>query len=206
MSIFSPEPSVRWEYNLNNTLKILYSTIENFIPDIIILNHRRTNWLFKYINIKFRIPIVYISHNAEEKCIYDLAKGYNNPIERFLALMEASKIRKNERLVISNSRLTVAISDEDKGLILSDDIKKSNIKVIPPYCSHGSLGMVDVSGDDIKLLLIGSFRWKPKLENARWLSYEIFPKIMKKFTNIELLIIGGDADKILNLSFDNKKY
>ena len=194
-------------YEVNISVKKIRSEIEGIIvqkePDLLIFNHIMTAWVLKYFLKDYKIPILYIAHNAESfamKSIKErIAKSF---FEKVFYKINYYKTRELERHILEKSNFCIVLTDEDGRRIKSLSSCPS-VYTIPPIFISSSR-FLENTIENQTLLLVGSFVWRPKQANALWLANKVFPKVLEKFPQARLKIVGSGANKLTkNITSDN---
>ena len=196
ISIFSKKPSYILTFPISKLKTTLFQIISELQPDRIILNHYMASWLALILREYCKIPLTYVTQNAEGESLLSIARSIKNPIVQWFTIREAKKIGQIENIVLSKTQFNVAISKEDANL-MKHDSNSSPFVVIPAYTNITNIPQVPRTNIK-KLMLIGSFRWRIKRENARWLAKKVFPVLRQRFNDLELHIVGANASTLFN--------
>ncbi len=141
-------------------------------------------------------PLVYDSHNIETEMTRSLA----NASSLYIAML---KIVEKTSCTICDSAFVV--SETDKNILVSWGIPKNKISVIPNSIDINKFSkLLNVDKIRIKYNLVakivmifhGTLSYPPNQEAITILSNDILPKIIEKYPNVCLMLVGKNPPKI----------
>ncbi len=198
-SLVSRSPAYVLEFDSTRILDAIEAIVSSNAVDKIVLNHRRAAWLApriarsKNANLN-RYPLVYVSHNAEERSLSSLAGMYAGPTMRRLALRESRKTGSMERQVVACCKTVTCISEDD-AVTMNLNEMEADVHIIPASMSVKS----DLSERPVNqptIVLVGSMTWAPKRMNALWLVNSIFPRVRARIPDVRLIVAGSGASSL----------
>lgn len=189
-SVFTKGSMVETKFNSALSLAWLVRQLENMQPNLVVFNHLRAAWLIPHLPPHWQRKSVYLAHNAEGAAYRSVAALQSNPIVRTLVNHGAGKIERLEDAVISAASATWCISAQDRQLLAG---LGREIHVIPPVAV---VAPVVGRPDTQRLLLVGSFNWQAKRQNATWLAQEVWPAVRARLPDWQLHIVGAGAARL----------
>lgn len=176
--------------------------IYEFEADVLVLNHRLSISVAKTFKWKVN-KVIYLSHNDELNSVRSISDYSSSALMRFFVLREANKIVREEIDIMKSSSSVSFINKSDmesyRQLMGDDIVDKSS--VIPPYFPDPE-AKIEERGEDLQILLVGSYDWLPKKKNAEWLANEVFPIVRRRFLGGAKLVIVGRGANFLNIEDD----
>lgn len=170
----------------------------------IILDHMQLWWLI--IPLKRRLPesrIVLVSHNLEFKAKWSYLK-YGNIFLKIGALVEVIPIFIWEVVCAFISDAVISINSQEQKFY--SIIKKTKASfLIYPFVKTGSEDSLNRNVGN-NLVLVGSYRYKAKEQNALWLVNTVMPEIHKYNSSITLNLIGRGITGEMKQSCMGKAY
>ena len=188
-SLFSKESMIRWQFK-NLDIHRINQRLKAIDPDVIIVNHVRTAWVLSHLDSD--APSVYIAHNCESVAYESIGHIHNNSLKGTISLAESKKIARMEKDILKHAHCCITLTSED--LKRMQQLEPDCLfKVIPPGVD---LPALNEKKEELSLLLVGSYRWEPKKQNAIWLAKEVMPLITKRHPDIVLNIVGAAANSL----------
>lgn len=135
-----------------------------------------------------RLPSAFVileQHNLEWQIFDRLANELPLP-KLLLVKMEASLLRKRERMALASAKSVVAISKEDSAQFA--ELAKVSATVVPPFVE---LKPARVEPDlPPRLAYIGHLGWQPNVLGLDWFCEEVWPLIVAQQPDAQLTIAG----------------
>jgi glycosyltransferase involved in cell wall biosynthesis len=140
-------------------------------------------------------PVVLFQHNVEYRIWQRTAANSRNPFRRALLALEWRKMRRYETRACRAARLTIAVSDDDRRLLL-EDAPESRIESIPTgvdldYFQAG-IERLEQPGE---IVFTGSMDWHPNEDAMLYFIDDILPLIRREVPEVTLTIVGRNASR-----------
>lgn len=189
----------------NKAIEALISKqIQSNKYDFILLESAFTCLYIPIIQKLCSTPILVRTHNVEYMIWKRLAANESNPLKKWylkhlskrLALFEADFYQRADGIV--------AISKDDKNLLLKMGISKP-IEVVPTGISLKNKEVsTDTSGKKNTIFSLSSLDWMPNSEGLNWFLREVWPMVHQANPSIEFHIAGkGTPQWVLDLNLKN---
>lgn len=172
--------------------------------DFILLESAFTCLYIPMIQKLCSTPILVRTHNVEYMIWKRLAANESNPLKKWylkhlskrLALFEADFYQRADGIV--------AISEDDKSLLLKMGITKP-IEVVPTGISlKNKLISTEISGKKNTIFSLSSLDWMPNSEGLNWFLKEVWPMVHQANPSIEFHIAGKATPQwVLDLNLKN---
>lgn len=167
---------------------------ENF--DII---HAETFYVSPHIP-KTKIPIVLVDQTIEYEVYLHYVKNFKWPILRPLLLLDVLKIKFWETYYWKRASRVVAVSKRDAE-VMKKLVKGLSVDVVPNGVGEDLMEEISIHFNKT-ILFMGNYAWLQNIEAARILARKIFPEIKKAISDVKLLIVGQNTEKVENLEGD----
>lgn len=173
-------------------------SLENF--DLI---HAETFYVMPHIP-KTNIPILLVEQTIEYLVYRHFADENKIPLIKQLLYMDVLKMKYWELKYWKRASKVVAMSDEDKNMMLSQ-VQALDVDIVPNGVERKYFGEKVASRNSFPTVLyLGNFTWLQNREAVEILVNQIWPKIKSKLPNAKLWIIGKDAKSFFSpLSSDD---
>lgn len=106
----------------------------------------------------------------------------------WLFRLEATRVRRYERKILSRASLLLTTSEPDRVLV-DTLVKGVPIVMVPNGISIPPLGATPVASR--KVLVVGSLHYAPNLEGFRWFYSRIWPLVRNCIPDAELIVVGS---------------
>jgi len=153
-----------------------------------------SSWIIKKIT---GIPLVYDAHNIESDRIGTMAN---------VNKLHVSLMKKLEIKCCNLCDLVFTVSKSDRARLISWGIPEKKITIIPNSAELKKFSP-SINGKEIRnklglnnaflIIFHGTLDYAPNMEAVRIL-IEIFPKILEKYSNVYLFLVGKNPPKISN--------
>ncbi|HEY1771775.1 MAG TPA: glycosyltransferase family 4 protein [Gammaproteobacteria bacterium] len=154
------------------------------------------DFLFAAPNVPFdtAVPVVFFEHNVEYQILKRLAGIQTEPLRRALLNHEWRKMRRYEAAICRQARLTVAVSPQDRDMLLSD-ARGATIRDVPTGVDVGYFKAKGTPEDPVELVFTGSMDWHPNEDAIRHFIDAILPNIRKEMPRIKLTVVGRNPSE-----------
>jgi glycosyltransferase involved in cell wall biosynthesis len=147
-------------------------------------------------NIPFaNIPTLLVEQTIESLVYKKFVDDFKNPLLKPFMYLDVLKLRLWEEHYWKSATRLVAMSEEDKE-IMAEAAPKQKIDVVAngvdiPFFTSANI----VRPDKPTILFVGNFKWLPNKDAAKFLTYQIWPKIKREIKNARLWIVGRSPTK-----------
>jgi sugar transferase (PEP-CTERM/EpsH1 system associated) len=135
------------------------------------------------------IPTVLFAHNVEHVIWQRLGQVERSPLRRALLALEWRKLRRYEARACERARLTLAVSDVDRG-ILSALAPRARIGVVPTGVDTAYFAPNGAREARAALVFTGSMDWYPNDDAVRHFIASILPRIQAEVPDVSLTVVG----------------
>jgi glycosyltransferase involved in cell wall biosynthesis len=216
-------------WQINNIFKTIFSSlpfliVRNFSDeakktiDFLLRNkkfdviHAETFYVMPHLP-KTNIPIVLVEQTIEYRVYQHFVNNLFFLLKPFF-YFDIIKLKRSERYFWEKASIVAAVSETDEKNIKE---LEPNIKtVIIPNGAGDEMVVKDLPKKNLNqpiLLFQGNFYWLQNVEAANFLIERIYPKLIKNYPKIKIVISGQKADKIarkkgitiINLSLNESK-
>ena len=187
-------PSLNVFRNYN---KQLDEKIKQWAPecDLIFVDHYEMG---QYVPKSFKKSVVLHEHNAEFVMWERLAEIEKNPIKKAVIKLEASRIKRTERLYAENASVVFAAPNDIEELA---EIGVDRNKLKPTYHLGEDFLLespnLEFSETENALLFVGTLTWEANIDGLIWFLDEIYPSVVKNHPDIHFYIVGKNPDQRL---------
>ncbi|HEY3857983.1 MAG TPA: glycosyltransferase family 4 protein [Gammaproteobacteria bacterium] len=145
------------------------------------------------------VPVVFFAHNVEYQILKRLARAQKSLLNRILLGIEWRKMRRYEATVCRQARLTVAVSPQDRDMLMAD----AGRAVIHDVSTGVDVDYFKANGtpeDPAELVFTGSMDWHPNEDAIRHFIDEILPHIHREMPRAKLTVVGRNPSGSLRRS------
>ncbi|MFO7570498.1 MAG: glycosyltransferase family 4 protein [Smithellaceae bacterium] len=142
------------------------------------------------------IPVIFSSHNVESELSYRLFSN-RNPFIKRLAAMESRRTMQEEINALARARVSVAVSERDRDLMLTLCRGRiSDIRVLP-NCASDRFQPSPQGLPGRGVLTVGSFGWYPNQDGLMWFVDQVLPLLRKAFPGEIIRVAGSGIGRTL---------
>lgn len=203
--IFSIVPGMIVNRRSNEYIVKLKNILNTESYDAIFLNHQKMMFTIPAIlQYKKNAKLIYTSHNVEYLLSANLAKYADSFQKKVIYWQDAIKTRWYEKKWISFFDGVTAISEHDAEYF-QQVYKLSKVDILRPVVENKNISTDNFQEKRInKLIIGGSFEWKPKRENLLlFLNAKNFHQLIEN--GIELKIVGRAENGLIDSVNNNYK-
>jgi glycosyltransferase involved in cell wall biosynthesis len=135
------------------------------------------------------VPVVFFAHNVEYQILKRLARAQKGLLRRILLGIEWRKTRRYEAKICRQARLTVAVSPQDRDMLMAD----AGGAVIHDVSTGVDVDYFKANGaeeDSAELVFTGSMDWHPNEDAIRHFIDDILPHIHREMPRAKLTVVG----------------
>ena len=139
---------------------------------------------------KLVTPCVLFQHNVESALWQRLASTESNAAKRIAYTIEAGKMKTYERKELKRFGHIIAVSENDKQLMLEME-PSCSITVVPTGVDTRKYAVAPpAKADPPKIVFLGSMDWEPNIDAVGYFCREIFPAVRVKIPEAIFQIVG----------------
>lgn len=164
------------------------------------LIHAETFYVMPHIP-KTSIPILLVEQTIEYVVYRHFADEFKIPLLKSLLYLDVAKMKYWELKYWQQAKRVVAMSEEDKKIMVSE-VQKLDVNIVPNGVdSEYFRKQITKRSKEQIILYLGNFTWLQNREAVDILVKRVWPKIKKVLPKAKLWIIGKEAAKFFpNLS------
>lgn len=145
-----------------------------------------------------KIPIILVDQTIEYKVYQHYVENFKIPFLRPLLFMDVLKIKFWESYFWKKASRVVAVSDQDAD-VMRKTVKNLKVEVVSNGVGEDLMEDVDIHFNQT-VLFMGNYAWLQNIEAARILAKKVYPLILKKLPQVQLIIAGQNTEKVATLS------
>jgi glycosyltransferase involved in cell wall biosynthesis len=142
--------------------------------------------------LKMNTSYIYRSENVEYELWEQSKTATKNLLKKIFFNLQEILVRKLEKRIIQNSKLTLTISNEDKEKYIKLS-PRSSIEMIP-MSFHFPPPIPYVEKERIELFYLGKLDWQPNLDGLVWFLKEVWPNLNQEAHHKLHLTIAGSGN------------
>lgn len=145
-----------------------------------------------------KIPIVLVDQTIEYEVYQHYVSSFKIPLLRPLLLIDVLKIKFWESYFWKKASMVVAVSKQDAE-VMKKTVKNLKVEVVPNGVGEDLMDEVPLHFSQT-ILFMGNYAWLQNIEAARILAKKVYPLILKKLPQVQLIIAGQNTEKVAALS------
>lgn len=169
------------------------STLATSNFDII---HAETFYVSPHIP-ETKTPIVLVDQAIEYQVYQHFVKNFRFPFLKPFLSIDVRKIKYWETYYWNKAAHVIAVSERDAKTMM-EFVPSDKVSVVPNPVGEDLIQNVPLHFSE-KILFQGNYAWLQNVEAAQILAQHIFPKILQKVPDAELVVCGQNADKVSGL-------
>jgi sugar transferase (PEP-CTERM/EpsH1 system associated) len=135
-------------------------------------------------------PTVLFQHNVESALWRRMAETESNPAKRVVNQLEARKMFRYERSVLSKFHHVIAVSEHDRQQMLSLD-PNCSISVVPTGVdTQKYVPSAPAAANPPRIVFTGSMDWEPNIDAVVYFCAQVLPKIRSESPSAIFQIVG----------------
>jgi len=150
---------------------------------------------------RHRIPIALRLHNVESMIVSRYASQARNPLVKWYAQLECSKLEAYEDRVLKQFGKVMLISGEDQRVITSRSNGARTTVLTAGVDTEFFSPATDTAEPDT-ILWMGAFQWPPNRNSFWWFVRSILPRIVDLVPAVKVLVVGSHPQADIQ-SFDH---
>jgi glycosyltransferase involved in cell wall biosynthesis len=184
-----------WDSDFENVLR---KCIATYAIDLVEFEHLNTA---AYRRLVKNVPCILREHNVEYKVWERHAEHARSTVEKWYVGLCTPRVRAYEAKMAPRFARCLTVSSAD-ARHLAEIAPTARVEAIPfGVDTEYFYPSPDVQEEPYRMVLTGSFEWKPKQHNLRVLLAEIMPRIRVKVPEATLYVVGkGVPDELMRLA------
>jgi glycosyltransferase involved in cell wall biosynthesis len=157
------------------------------------------NFFLPALSDKFNLDghrIICNSHNVEFDVLKQTQESKNDLMNRAWNKMQAHAMEKAEKKSLMLSDKVFCCSIKDKELYHSM-VTNVDLSVVPNGVDTTYFSPSREPTNNRSLLFTGTMSYGPNILAVKWFINEVFPELLKKYTDLLFIVAGKEADKLL---------
>lgn len=146
------------------------------------------------------IPVVLVDQTIEYQVYQHEVQNFKWWFLKPLMWIDVLKIKYWETFYWKKAARAIAVSESDARK-MRDSAPGLKVSIVPNGVGEDLVEDVPLHFST-KILFMGNYNWMQNIEAARVLASEVFPKILEKIPNAELVIAGQHTSKVADLKAD----
>ncbi|MCL4538729.1 MAG: glycosyltransferase family 4 protein [Bacteroidetes bacterium] len=193
-NLFSPYPYNLERYFDRSGLERLLEVYANDSFDIVHVDHLHMARYGLALKEKFGARVALREHNFESEIMGRVSMHVGNPLVRFYAGIQHSKMLKLESDVLGKVDIVLPISkvDEEKMMKLVPGLRSFVVPAGVDFEKYVPSG----SPAPDRVLLLSSYDWLPNTDSFRFYMKNILPKLREKAPNIRTIVAGKATERL----------
>lgn len=145
-----------------------------------------------------KIPIILVDQTIEYEVYEHYVENFKIPLLRPLLFIDVLKIKFWESYYWKKASRVVAVSNQDAA-VMRKTVKNLKVEVVSNGVGEDLMEDVNVHYNQT-ILFMGNYAWLQNIEAARILAQKVYPLILKKLPQVQLIIAGQNTEKVSSLS------
>jgi len=159
-------------------------------PDIIHVEHLR---MAKYgLLLKAHWPLVWDAVDNLESLFTGASQASTSRVGRFVARIEAPRLKHYEPWLVDQFLATLVISYRDQALFMAGSVSRREHIYVAPLGMPINPDASSLNRAPNVLLMTGAFNYHPNVASVVYFVREIFPKILRQRPDMKLQIVGAN--------------
>ncbi len=190
-NVFSFLPFVCQKYRSQEMIREIRKILETEKIDLV---HVDMLPLMNYLDTFKGTKAILVDHNVESLLLKRQARHTNNIIGKIFFGIQYLKLCFFEKRMIGKANCCVAVSEQDKEVLLRMN-KKASISVVPNGVDIDYFSPSKERNDRNKIVFVGGLNWFPNLDGVIFFCEQVLPIIEESVKEIEVVIIGKENPK-----------
>ena len=193
---FTPYPFLVCLYLSQGLKNAINETLKREKFDLV---HAETFYIMPQL-AQSKLPIFLVEQTIEWLVYQHYTQEVKNPLLKPFLWFDVAKIKFWEKYFWKKANKLAAVSEEDRQII-GQTVNIKNIEIVANGVDVDFFSKTGNKKDKTKtVLFVGNFKWLPNSDAALFLVNKIWPKILDKYKNAQLWIVGKNpTEKILAL-------
>jgi glycosyltransferase involved in cell wall biosynthesis len=197
MGLFSSKPRVLVDRHVLEMERLVKIEISNGNHDLVI---GTSIYMADYLNWEFKIPA--ILEELEVGVFTDAVKKSENLVKKARNQLTLTKLMLYLQNLLPHFHSCTVVSEEERELLSELVPEYDNFEVIPNGVSLENYQDVQNVPQPGKIIFTGALTFDPNFHAMEWFSRHVFPEVMQKNPEVELVITGSQGDR--NLSNESR--
>lgn len=172
--------------------------------DAVIIDHYE---MFQYVPVDFHGKVILHTHNAEFMLWQRMSELESNPFKKLILKLEAKRVAKYEQKIFNQSDL-IYTTESDRDLYRKHGFQLGNIQVTYHLGNDTLLDLpnIEFSSTELAITFMGTLSWEPNVDGLLWFIENVYPKVLEKYPNCKLYVLGKNPDERLLKAAENFEF
>jgi glycosyltransferase involved in cell wall biosynthesis len=173
--------------------RLVREEIETFQPEVLFADGLS---MAQYVPPEYRGLTILHEHNAEY-VIWQRQAQVETGFRRWVAWLEAVRLRRYEAASIRRFDRVFAVSQEDRRILLDLGAEPVRVGILPNLPDRGLLDMPSPVFEQTEpiILYFGTLSWMPNIEGLDRVLTSIFPEVRRRVGEARLVVAGMGASR-----------
>jgi len=173
-------------YDSRTARRTLSAMLRSWRPDVVVVQMVRCAWAAATVwKVSPSVPVVFDSIDAMG-LHFDRAAAVAAPALAVAYRAEAKRCRRRERMLVTRSRFSVAVSERDLAAL---GVPEGQGCVIP-VAGRPTVGS-EIPRTEPLVLLSGNLGYRPTVQGAEWFGREVWPFIHERIPEARWILAGA---------------
>lgn len=178
-------PVALWKWQVPDLRRRIRAAVTPNAVDVVVVD-----FLFADPNVPpAGVPTVYFAHNVECQIWKRLAAVEPRAWRRALLEIEWRKLRACERRTVRRANTTVAVSPQDRAMLL-DDAPAARVEVVSTGVDTSYFAPTGAAEVPLRLVFSGSMDWYPNEDAILYFADRIWPRLRACRPGLSLTVVG----------------
>ncbi|MCB0801838.1 MAG: glycosyltransferase [Flavobacteriales bacterium] len=171
--------------------------------DIILVDHYE---VFQFVPKNYKGKVIMHTHNAEFMLWQRMADLCNNPFKKIVLSLEASRVKKYEKLLFSQSDLIFS-TPSDIDLYKTHGFNTQKHHVTYHLGNDSLLDLPDLNFNETQkaISFMGTLSWEPNIDGLIWFLEQVWPLVIKQEPEVLFYIMGKNPNERIVKACKNDK-
>jgi glycosyltransferase involved in cell wall biosynthesis len=196
LSSYAARVPLRIERNRSPELaRLVQTNVDRIQPDALFCDGLS---MAQYVPSGFLGRKLLHEHNAEYLIWQRQAEIETGP-RRWMAAIEAARLRRYEASTIRRFDTVFVVSEDDRRTLLDLGAEPESVRILPNIPDRALLEMPPPESADTELVILyfGTLSWQPNIEGLERLITSVFPGVRRRVPNARLVVAGVGASRTL---------
>ena len=174
---------------------LVKAEIDAFLPEVLLADGLS---MAQYVPEEFEGLRVLHEHNAEY-IIWQRQSEIETGLRRWVAWLEAARLRRYEASMLGRFDIVFAVSDDDRRTLLDLGADPERLRVLPNLPDRALLDMPApvFEASEPVVLYFGTLSWQPNIEGLERVLTSVFPEVRRRAPEARLIVAGLGASRAL---------
>jgi glycosyltransferase involved in cell wall biosynthesis len=173
--------------------RLVKAEIDAFKPEVLFVDGLS---MAQYVPEEFEGLRVLHEHNAEY-VIWQRQSEIETGLRRWVASLEAARLRRYEASMLGRFDMVFAVSDDDRRTLLDLGADPERVGILPNLPDRALLDMPApvFEASEPVVLYFGTLSWQPNIEGLERVLTSVFPEVRRRAPEARLIVAGVGASR-----------